>query len=327
MHRLGGFEAPPAIISVYLGETVDKIINAIESEGQSEDLPAKNKIDLGLPKLPEILAFDSDRNRTSPLAFTGDKFEFRAPGASQAMSVPVTALLSVWAAGLEEFMTLLEKRINNGEEPITAAVSVIRELSIKSRKIRYEGDSYKNDWKEEAQKRGIVKGKTIPEGIDLFVEPKTLDMLENISVFKRREMEAFHTIRKEAFVKSNEVEMFILRDMIWEGVLPSISKQLLLEKSSYDMLVGQKIENMEKWSAHITKLAEAKVFLIEKTQELVDLKEKLSEKDVHEHALGIVSEVVPLMEEIRKMADSIEIYLSADNQFYPNYRSLFSLSS
>lgn len=93
------------------------------------------------------------------------------------------------------------------------------------------------------------------------------------------------------------------------------------------MLVGQKIENMEKWSAHITKLAEAKVFLIEKTQELVDLKEKLSEKDVHEHALGIVSEVVPLMEEIRKMADSIEIYLSADNQFYPNYRSLFSLSS
>ena len=327
MYRLGGFEAPPSIISVYLGETINKIIETIENEGSSEDMPAKNKIDLGLPKLPEIVAYDSDRNRTSPLAFTGDKFEFRAPGASQAMAVPVTALLSIWAAGLEKFMELLEKRINNGEEPIGAALSVIRELSKKSRAIRFEGDSYKKDWEKEAQKRNIVKAKTIPDGIDLFMEPKTLDMLEEMSVFKRKEMEAFYTIRKEAFIKSNDIEMFVLRDMVWEGILPSISKQILLEKGSCNILNGLNVKGINKWEAHIVKLAEAKINLIEKTQQLVDLKESLAEIDLHEHASAIVSEVAPLMEEIRQIADSIEIYLSAENQTYPNYRSLFSLSS
>lgn len=327
MYRLGGFEAPPSIISVYLGETINKIIETIENEGSSEDMPAKNKIDLGLPKLPEIVAYDSDRNRTSPLAFTGDKFEFRAPGASQAMAVPVTALLSIWAAGLEKFMELLEKRINNGEEPIGAALSVIRELSKKSRAIRFEGDSYKKDWEKEAQKRNIVKAKTIPDGIDLFMEPKTLDMLEEMSVFKRKEMEAFYTIRKEAFIKSNDIEMFVLRDMVWEGILPSISKQILLEKGSCNILNGLNVKGINKWEAHIVKLAEAKINLIEKTQQLVDLKESLAEIDLHEHASAIVSEVAPLMEEIRGIADSIEIYLSAENQTYPNYRSLFSLSS
>ena len=327
MYRLGGFEAPPSIISVYLGETINKIIETIENEGSSEDMPAKNKIDLGLPKLPEIVAYDSDRNRTSPLAFTGDKFEFRAPGASQAMAVPVTALLSIWAAGLEKFMELLEKRINNGEEPIGAALSVIRELSKKSRAIRFEGDSYKKDWEKEAQKRNIVKAKTIPDGIDLFMESKTLDMLEEMSVFKRKEMEAFYTIRKEAFIKSNDIEMFVLRDMVWEGILPSISKQILLEKGSCNILNGLNVKGINKWEAHIVKLAEAKINLIEKTQQLVDLKESLAEIDLHEHASAIVSEVAPLMEEIRQIADSIEIYLSAENQTYPNYRSLFSLSS
>ncbi len=327
MYRLGGFEAPPSIISVYLGETINKIIETIENEGSSEDMPAKNKIDLGLPKLPEIVAYDSDRNRTSPLAFTGDKFEFRAPGASQAMAVPVTALLSIWAAGLEKFMELLEKRINNGEEPIGAALSVIRELSKKSRAIRFEGDSYKKDWEKEAQKRNIVKAKTIPDGIDLFMESKTLDMLEEMSVFKRKEMEAFYTIRKEAFIKSNDIEMFVLRDMVWEGILPSISKQILLEKGSCNILNGLNVKGINKWEAHIVKLAEAKINLIEKTQQLVDLKESLAEIDLHEHASAIVSEVAPLMEEIRGIADSIEIYLSAENQTYPNYRSLFSLSS
>lgn len=327
MYRLGGFEAPPSIISVYLGETINKIIEAIEKEGSSKDMPAKNKIDLGLPKLPEIVAYDSDRNRTSPLAFTGDKFEFRAPGASQAMAVPVTALLSIWAAGLEKFMELLEKQISRGEDPITAALSVIRELSKKSRNIRFEGDSYKKDWEKEAKKRGIVKAETIPKGIDLFIEPKTVGMLEKMAVFKKKEMETFHTIRKEAFIKSNDIEMFVLRDMVWEGILPSISKQILLEKGSCDILVGLNVKGIDRWNAHIVKLAEAKIDLIEKTQQLVELKESLSEKNLHDHAAAVVSEVIPLMDKIRKTADSIEIYLSAENQTYPNYRSLFSLSS
>lgn len=327
MYRLGGHEAPPSIISVYLGDAVDRIIRAIEEGGCEGDMPVKNTIDLGLSKLPEIIAFDSDRNRTSPVAFTGNKFEFRAPGSSQAMAVPVTALLSVWAAGLEKFMSIFEKRINNGEDAIDAAICTIREVSKMNRNIRFEGDAYTEEWHAEAERRGIVKAKTIPEGIDLFMEPKTLNMLEELGVFKNKEMESFYVIRMESFVKNIEIEMSVLRDMVWEGILPAISKQIILEKASCSMVEGFDLPELEIWNAHIVKLAKAKVELMEKTKELVEMKEKLARLDLRKHADELVNEAVPLMNEIRKIADLAEVYMSAENMPYPNYRSLLSLSS
>ncbi len=327
MYRLGGHEAPPSIISVYLGDAVDRIIQAIEEGASNEDMPAKNTLDLGLSKLPEIVAFDSDRNRTSPIAFTGNKFEFRAPGASQAMAIPVTALFSVWAAGMEKFLDIFEKRINNGEDPIDAAICTIREVSKMNKKIRFEGDSYTKEWHEEAARRGIVKASTIPEGIDLFMEPKTLDMLEELGVFKKKEMEAFYVIRMGSFVKSIEIEMAVLRDMVWEGILPALSKQIILEKASYSSVEGMDVPGLEAWNTHITKLAKAKVELMEKTQKLVEMKERFADLDLRAHAEALVIESVPLMNEIRKVTDAVEIYISAENMAYPNYRSLLSLSA
>ena len=327
LYRLGGHEAPPSIISVYLGEAIDRVITAIEEGNPNEDMPAKNMMDLGLSRLPEIVAFDSDRNRTSPLAFTGNKFEFRAPGASQAMGVPVTALLSVWAAGLEKFITIFEGYINKGDDPIDAALATIKETSKMSRKIRFEGDAYTPEWTEEAKRRGIFKAATIPEGIDLFMEPATLNMLENLGVFKKKEMEAFHTIRMESFNKSIEIEMAVLRDMIWEGILPNISKQILLEKSSCDIIGDMNIPGIECWNSHIVKLASAKVQLMQKTKELTDLKEELQNMETRKRADTLVEKAVPLMSEIRHISDSVEIYLSAENLAYPNYRSLLSLSA
>ena len=328
MYRLGGHEAPPFIISVYLGEAVAAMLRAIEDGSDSDSVKtAKNTLDLGLAKLPDIVAFDSDRNRTSPVAFTGNKFEFRAPGASQAMAVPVMSVLSVWAAGLEKFLALFEERINKGEDPIEAAIKTIRKVSEMSRGIRFEGDSYTGNWRAEAEKRGLIKAHTIPEGIDLFMEPSTLKMLEELGVFSKKEMEAFHTIKLENFVKNIEIEMSVLRDMVWEGVLPSISKELVLENAAAQTAAGFGLPGFEKWQALLVKFAAAKIDLIEKTQQLTELREKMASMPTREHADEIVNTAVPLMKEIRKTADSIEIFFSSENMPYPNYRNLLSLSA
>ena len=196
-----------------------------------------------------------------------------------------------------------------------------------SRHIRFEGDAYTPEWCSEAKRRGILKATTIPEGIDLFMEPKTLDMLEHLGVFKKKEMEAFHTIRMESFIKSIEIEMSVLRDMIWEGILPGIMKQILMEKSSYDIVAEMDIPGMKGWHEHIYKLAAAKAELMEKTKQLTAMKEDLAAMELRERADTIVSKVVPAMEEIRRIADSVEIYVSAENLAYPKYRSLLSLSA
>ncbi|MCF0247988.1 MAG: glutamine synthetase III [Synergistes sp.] len=329
MYRLGGYEAPPFIISVYLGEAVSAMLNAVDGGSREEDSvrPAKSTLDLGLPKLPDIVAFDSDRNRTSPLAFTGNKFEFRAPGSSQAMAIPVMSLLSVWAAGLEEFLGMFEERINNGEESVDAAINTIREANEISRNIRFEGDAYTEGWHAEAERRGLVKARTIPEGIDLFVEPSTLKMLSDLGIFSEKEMEAFHTIKLENFVKNIEIEMAVTRDMVWEGILPAISKQLLLEKDSFSIADSLGIPGSDDWKSLIAKLASAKITLIQKTKELSELREKMAKMPLRDHAEEIVNSAVPLMQEIRNTADSIEIFLSKENMHYPKYRDLLSLSA
>jgi len=326
MYRLGGHEAPPNIISVYLGEAVSSMLTAIENGGE-KNLPGKSLVDLGLARLPDLAAFDSDRNRTSPLAFTGNKFEFRAAGASQAIAVPVTALYAVWAAGMEKFLGIFEGYIESGQETVEAAISAIRDASAMSRNIRFEGDAYTEEWHKEAERRGLVKARTIPEGIDLYKEPKTMEMLDNLGIFTQKELEAFWSIRMEAFVNNIEIEMSLLRDMIWEGVLPAVSEQLKLEKESFEAAMAADAGDLECWKAHIAELATLKVRLIGKVKELQSLKDELTDADLRTHAELIVTKAVPLMDEIRDCSDKAETYMSKANVPYPRYRALLSLSA
>ncbi|MPN63336.1 hypothetical protein SDC9_211094 [bioreactor metagenome] len=140
-------------------------------------------------------------------------------------------------------------------------------------------------------------------------------------------MESFYVIRMESFVKNVEIEMSVLRDMIWEGILPALSKQIILEKGSFLSAEGCDVEGLEAWKGHIAKLAKAKLDLMEKTKELVEMKERMAKLSLRKHADALVEEAVPLMAEIRKISDSVEIYISSDNMAYPNYRSLLSLSA
>jgi glutamine synthetase len=324
MYRLGGHEAPPAILSVYLGEALTAMFKEI-GHG-SPEFKKRPAMDLGLAKLAQINTYESDRNRTSPVAFTGDKFEFRVPGASQALSLPVTALATIWSWGIKKVSSLMEKRIESGADPLDAALDVISEVMKDAKNIIFEGDAYTAEWQAEAKKRGLVKSRNIPESIDLMLEESTVEMLDELGVYKKNEIESIHDIRMESFCTAIEVELAVMFDMLYEGVLPAISKQLILEKDSMSALDGEEFPEGGEWKEFIKKLGRAKAGLLKDAEKLAGMKVKIADLPVRERALAIVDEVVPLMDSVRKKCDEVELLVSADIWPYPIYRNLLSLS-
>lgn len=324
MYRLGGHEAPPSIISIYLGEALTNMIKEIKS-GTAE-VKHRPSVDLGLAKLAAITAYDSDRNRTSPVAFTGDKFEFRAPGASQAVAMPVTALASIWSWGIKRVTEMMESRVNAGSDPLDAALETVAEVIDKSHNILFEGDAYTKEWQAEAERRGLIRSRTIPEAIDLFIEPSTVEMLDELGIYSKREIEAIHQIRMESFCTAIEVEMSTMCDMLHEGVLPALSKQILLERESFDAVDEMASDDAKVWSDQIRLLGNTKAALMRRARELHDLRVEIDSLPARERAEAIVKRAVPLMDEIRAMYDAIEPTLASDIQPYPIYRNLLSLS-
>ncbi|MDR3076294.1 MAG: glutamine synthetase III, partial [Synergistaceae bacterium] len=236
MYRLGGHEAPPAILSVYLGSALTEMFKEIEHG--SAEFKKRPTLDLGLAKLAQINAYESDRNRTSPVAFTGDKFEFRVPGSSQALALPVTAVATIWSWGIKHVSALMERKVEGGAEPLDAAIEVIIEVMNAAKDIIFEGDAYTAEWQAEAERRKLIKSKTIPQSIDLMLEPDAVAMLEELGVYKKNEIESIHDIRMESFCTAIEVEFALMFDMLYEGVIPAISRQMILEKESLSALEG-----------------------------------------------------------------------------------------
>ena len=325
LFRLGGHEAPPSIISVYLGSALTDLIKRLDSSDVS--LPEKGVIDLGLAKLPDIIPFDSDRNRTSPVAFTGDKFEFRAPGASQSIALPVTMFASLWAWGIDQVTGMVEAKISEGKEPIDAALEAAREAFRMGSSILFEGDAYTPEWQEEAKRRGLVEAETMPDRIDLILKPENKEMLEELGVYRSHELENLRAVRMESFATGLEVEAAVLYDMLWEGVLPAISKQLTLERNS--MLYFENIDfgDMRPWRDYVGGLGRAKNALIHDANNLFELKGRLSAMNARERSDFLTGTIIPLMDEIRAKCDAAELTIAADIWPYPIYRNLLSLSA
>lgn len=324
--RLGGHEAPPSIMSVYLGSALTDLIRRLNEYGDTS-LPEKGTLDLGLSKLPDIIPFDSDRNRTSPVAFTGDKFEFRAPGSSQSIALPVTMFASLWAYGIDEVMRRTEEGISRGLEPIDAAIDAARSAFNDGKNILFEGDAYSSEWHEEAKRRGLIEAVSIPDRIELFLKPENKALLESLGVYKSHELENLRDIRMNSFATGLEVEAAVLYDMLYEGVLPALSKQLTLERNS--MLYFDNIDfgDMTPWRDYVTGLGKAKNALIHDAGELDVLRGRLSGMNARERSDSLVNEIVPLMESIRSKCDAAELVISADIWPYPIYRNLLSLSA
>ena len=326
LFRLGGHEAPPSIISVYLGSALTDLIRRLDNSDVS--LPEKTVMDLGLAKLPDIIPFDSDRNRTSPVAFTGDKFEFRAPGSSQSIALPVTMFASLWAYGIDELTHMIEAKLSDSKiDPIDAALASAREAFRMGSSILFEGDAYTPEWHEEAKKRGLIEAETMPERIDLLLKPENKAMLENLGVYRAHELENLHSIRMESFATGLEVEAAVLYDMLWEGVLPALSKQLILEKNSLSALDGIDFGDAQPWKDYVSGLGRTKNALIKDANNLYELKGRLSGMNAHERSDFLIDTIIPLMDEIRAKCDSAELITASDIWPYPIYRNLLSLSA
>ena len=325
LFRLGGHEAPPSIISVYLGSALTDLIRRLDNEDVS--LPEKKVMDLGIAKLPDIIAFDSDRNRTSPVAFTGDKFEFRAPGASQSIALPVTMFASLWAWGIEQITGMVEAKIADGKDPIDASLEAAREAFRMGANVLFEGDAYSQEWQNEARQRGLVEAETMPDRIDLLLKPENREMLEKLGVYRAHELENLRSVRMESFATGLEVEAAVLYDMLWEGVLPAISKQLTLERESMLYFENVDFGDMTPWRDYVGGLGRAKNALIRDANHLYELKGRLSGMNARERSDFLTGTIIPLMDEIRAKCDMAELTIAADIWPYPIYRNLLSLSA
>ncbi|MDI9391140.1 MAG: glutamine synthetase III [Synergistota bacterium] len=320
MHRLGGNEAPPAIMSVYLGSALTDVLNRLE-EGFPDEIPTKGLMDLGLNKLPSIKKENSDRNRTAPLAFTGNKFEFRATGAPQSIAGPLTMLLTIWAWGIEEVTNRIESRLGN-TDIADATLDVLRDVAKESMAIRFEGNCYDPEWHEEARRRGLPIANTTPEALSYYLIPENRDLLSGLNVMTDREITAYYETRLEQYVKTVDVEMAVMDDMIRHGILPSISRQIIQEGSALEKATSLLDDSLETWKGHMKTLCGIKEALLQKLEELNNFRKKVKMEELEESASLITGEGLKLMNEIRSLSDAAESWIADDLQPFPPYRDL-----
>nr|HPI75051.1 glutamine synthetase III [bacterium] len=212
-HRLGANEAPPAIMSVFLGDQLTKVLDAIKT-GKTVKATAQNIIDLGLTKLPAILRDNTDRNRTSPFAFTGNKFEFRAAGSMASVSLPNTMLNAAVADSLDVLYADLEKEIDKGTDFKTAVIAILRKHIKDTEAIRFNGNNYSKEWEQEAARRNLPNVKNTAYALDSLVAPKNIEMLLRQKVFSKIELESRYHTKLEQYIKTIEIECETMNNMI-----------------------------------------------------------------------------------------------------------------
>jgi glutamine synthetase len=321
MYRLGGNEAPPAIMSVYLGEVLNQILDRIE-EGLPESIPSKGPLELGLTRLPDIKADNTDRNRTAPIAFTGNKFEFRATGAPQSLAGPVTMLMAAWAWGLEQMTGLIENRLGDGVDVSEAALEAIRYAAIESRNVRFDGNCYSSEWSQEAVRRGLPVAYTTPEALSYYLIPENRKLLSDLKIMSDREVSAFYDIQVERYLKSREIEIGVLESMVREGVLPAITRQLQLDAGTFKALPEVLSAGMPLFSEGIARLASIRERLVSACDRAQILRSRLSSVGLEEGAEIVTHEGLALMSEIRSLCDSAETHVDKDFWPFPRYREL-----
>jgi glutamine synthetase len=312
-HRLGANEAPPAIISVFLGEQLTRVLDGIE-KGEAEGKGGAERISLGLSKLPEVARDNTDRNRTSPFAFTGNKFEFRAVPSSASISTPVAYLNAAVGEALAEMAKDIAARREKGKSLEEAALEVIREAVKETKAIRFEGNNYAAEWVKEAKRRGLLNLRQTPEALAEMVRPEARAFLAAASVFSAGEIEARYHVKLERYVKDIEIEVEALRNLVATRVVPAAYRQLGLiagppavktkaVKRLSDLLIG-----LEK---HLAALQVA----AEKGQSL-----GLEKKAVH-----YAEKTVPAMAAVREAADQIEESVADEFWTLPKYQEMLLL--
>lgn len=330
-HRLGANEAPPAIISVFIGEYLSNVLNEIKervTEKMDETDESMLKIDIH-KSIPELLLDNTDRNRTSPFAFTGNKFEFRAVGSSANCANAMTVLNTILAETLKQFKNDVDALIEKGEKKEIAIMHVIREYIVSSEKVLFEGDGYSDDWEKEAKKRGLPNVKTTPLALDAMVTKKTMDLFESNNVYTHDELEARHEIELEKYIKKVQIESRIMGEIATSHILPpAIRYQNLLstnirglkEAGMKEASFANQKQILEKISEHINKVSDL-------VEQMIEARKKCNAlTDTREKAIAYQSEVKDkFFDEVRYHVDKLELLVDDREWYLPKYRELLFL--
>ena len=220
-HRLGASEAPPAIMSIFLGSQLSEVLDEIETSRISKIIKDDALLWQGIPKIPQILKDNTDRNRTSPFAFTGNKFEFRAVGSSANSAAPMTTLNLIVADQLKKFKVDVDKLLKKGEKKDVAILTIIKRYIKESKKIRFEGNGYSDDWEKLAEERGLSNIKTTPKALDVLISEKSETLFKETGVFTSREAHARHEILLESFYKKLQIEARVMGELADNVILPA----------------------------------------------------------------------------------------------------------
>ncbi len=329
-HRLGANEAPPAIISAFLGTQLTQLLDKIENSTSEEGitLDDKKKMQLGIGNIPEVLVDNTDRNRTSPFAFTGNRFEFRAVGSSANCASAMIALNTVVAAQLRDFKKEVDAKIAAGQAKEKAIFEVIKEYIKISKPIRFDGNGYSDEWKAEAARRGLDCETSVPRIYDAYTSEQSVKLFTETGVFSPKELIARNEVKWDTYTKKIQIEARVLGDMIISNIIPVATKyqSILLDsvtkmytvfgKEKADKLSEKTLQSIEQISEHIAVLNNSVEAMVE-ARKVANRLEKEKDKAVAYH-----DTVLPFFETIRYHADKLELLIDDEMWPLPKYREL-----
>ncbi len=323
-YRLGANEAPPAIISVFLGATLTEVLDELEKNGNIKIEKGDNMyMKLGISKIPEIILDNTDRNRTSPFAFTGNKFEFRAVGSQANVAGPMTTLNVIVADTLRVMAKDIEKEINAGKEKKIAIVNVLRKYIKESKKVRFEGDGYSEEWANEAAKRGLSNLKSTPDALDVYGKKFVKELFERHNVMNSVEIHARHEIMLENFLKKVQIESRVMGDLALNHIIPTaiLYQNKLIENANGLKGLGldhsAAVETIKEVSKHIESLKSGVTAMIEARRELN------KEEDIVKRAKGYQTKVKEeFFDKIRYAVDKLELLVDDESWPLVKYREM-----
>ena len=329
-HRLGANEAPPAIISIFMGEQISGILESLVNADKEDRLNVSGKsgLSLNMSQIPQLLLDNTDRNRTSPFAFTGNRFEFRAVGSSANCASAMIAVNSALAEQLMEFKEAVDARVAKGEAVFDAILAENKKLIKESKAIHFDGNGYSEEWKEEAKRRGLDCETSVPLIFDRYLDEKTVNMFKKVGVFTKVELEARNEVKWETYTKKVQIESRCFGDMALNHIIPVATKyqNMLLDnvykiKSLFPHEKGEKIAAQD--MTMIENMAEHMQFIKDKVQEMIEARKVANKiESQREKAIAYHDTVVPYLESIRYHIDKLELMVDDEMWPLPKYREL-----
>ena len=329
-HRLGAHEAPPAIISSFLGSQVAELLDRVENSTKDElfTVEGKHGMKLDIPQIPELMIDNTDRNRTSPFAFTGNRFEFRAVGSSANCASAMLTLNTAVAEALTDFRRRVDALMAGGEGKISAILDVLREDIKTCKPIRFDGNGYSEEWKEEAARRGLDCETSCPLVIDRYLDPESVQMYESMHVMKRHELEARNEIKWETYQKKIQIEARVLGDLCMNHIIPVATKYQseLVDNvhKIYSVFPPEKAKELTAYNVDlIEKINKHTNFIAENVEKMVERRKEVNRiENIREKAIAYHDDIAPYMDSIRYHVDKLELIVEDEMWTLPKYREL-----